>query len=314
MLVNLFSLYLLDVMTKLFYGLDLDLFRHQEHPLVNHSKNLFTFFTVVPLFLTTHCPWLMKFYPDTSIEAGQYLKQLVEYAIEERKKVLEHGSKPKADFLQLFMDAPLSDIEKSANVNLLLGAGFDTTSFTLSYICYELRKNQAALKCVQKEIDTMVGDKDTVTFDDLSNLPFLENCFTEALRLHPTDVRQFRKSTSDTVIPNTDVPLPPDVTVSVPTVALQTDPELFDNPLDFYPDRWSVDRKTSIKNCSFMSFGAGPRKCPGGQLALLNVKLALVDILKRFDLEVSKKSDLTIAPGRLMSDPRHIWITFRPRS
>ena len=54
----------------------------------------------------------------------------------------------------------------------------------------------------------------------------------------------------------------------------------------FIPERWLDEgtERARLKRLS-MPFGAGPRICPGRYLALLEIKLAMVTLLGRFDIE-----------------------------
>jgi cytochrome P450 len=55
-------------------------------------------------------------------------------------------------------------------------------------------------------------------------------------------------------------------------------PELFPEPERFLPDRW---RTITPSPYAYLPFGAGPRLCLGGPLALLTVKLTLAVLLQR---------------------------------
>lgn len=328
---NLVSIFMLNNIIQIFYGLDLDLFKNSDHEIIQHARNLFDFFDVLPSFLRARLPFLFNFYPDKSGPANDYLRILVKIAFNERIKILKEKKENETirnDFLQQFLDSNLTDIEKEANAVAALGAGFDTTSFTLSYMFYELGRNQRCQRRLQDEIDGLLEKKNRgnsdgiqnllniekkITFEDIQSLPYLEQCFYETLRLHPGDIRSVRQSSEETLIPMTNIKVPPATVINVPVIALHQDEELFSNAKDFDPDRWNKERKERIKNCSFMSFGAGPRKCPGGKLALMNAKIALINILRIYDVEVSRKSDISVPAGWFMTQPRKVWVKFISR-
>jgi cytochrome P450 len=71
----------------------------------------------------------------------------------------------------------------------------------------------------------------------------------------------------------------------------------------FDPGRWlhseAGPRATSVNRVA-MPFGAGPRVCPGRQLAMLEIKMALATLLGRFEIESVSTADAA-APDELMS-------------
>ena len=315
--VSLFNnLHLLNVATRIFYGIDLDLFNHQNHKLVSIARNFFAFLNTIPAFISNHVPWLSVIFRNPADPVNEYICNLVQIAIKERIKLLQSSDKKPNDFLQQMINSDISDIERLSNCVLMVGVAFDTTAMTMSFMLYQLAKNKHVLRKLQEEVDSVYNqekDGKKLTFEQLASLTFLENCFTETLRLHPTDVRMSRQSSEDTIIPKTNIKIPVSTYIQVPTFVLHYDPDYYDQPNDFDPDRWSEPRRQSIKNCAFMSFGAGPRKCPGGQFALMNAKLAIAEIVRRYDMQVSRQTDVKVPVGKMMSDPTRIWIRFSPR-
>lgn len=317
---NLTSMFMLNVLTQIFYGLDLDLFRESNHEFLHHARNQFDYFNTLQLFIADRLPFLSRFVPDKSVEANKYLTNFVTFAVKERIKLLEKTKEDndhsKMDFLQHFMDSSLTKMEKIANAIFLLGASFDTTSYALSFVFYELGRNKHILNRVMKEIDDFFNDDPgkIITFDDLRSFVYLESCFMETLRLHPLDFRNYRISTEEVKIPTTNITIPAGVSINVSTYALHHDASNFDNPADFDPDRWSEKRKGSIKNCSFMSFGAGPRKCPGGVMASMISKIVLIKILRSYGIILSDGTEIKDPAGRLTSRPQNVWMKFVPRN
>lgn len=73
----------------------------------------------------------------------------------------------------------------------------------------------------------------------------------------------------------------------MPTYGYQHDPDLFENPYNFDPDRF--DPKNSINRDALLYFGTGPRACIGERFARLQTKVALALLLKNFKFEVSEE-------------------------
>jgi hypothetical protein len=77
--------------------------------------------------------------------------------------------------------------------------------------------------------------------------------------------------------------------------------DIWDNPLEFRPERFDVPSSTHMYK--YTPFGEGPRNCIGQKLALMESKVVLVMVLLRYRLEM--------APGAEMKPI--ISITLRPK-
>ncbi|GER89612.1 hypothetical protein KDW_37740 [Dictyobacter vulcani] len=76
-----------------------------------------------------------------------------------------------------------------------------------------------------------------------------------------------------------------------------------DAPQTFDPDRFSAERSKGRHPLAYMPFGAGPRKCIGSNMALMEGPLLLAMIAQRYDLEL-------VSGQRIEGE---VAITYRPR-
>ena len=58
--------------------------------------------------------------------------------------------------------------------------------------------------------------------------------------------------------------------------------EFYSKPLEFNPERWSTRDPTKTDPFSFFPFSSGKRNCIGQHLALLESKIAVLFLLKRY--------------------------------
>uniref|UniRef100_A0A1B0CSW3 Cytochrome n=1 Tax=Lutzomyia longipalpis TaxID=7200 RepID=A0A1B0CSW3_LUTLO len=88
--------------------------------------------------------------------------------------------------------------------------------------------------------------------------------------------------------------IPRGMPVYIPHVSIQRDPKFYPNPLEFIPERFSSENRDSINQYAFLSFGIGPRNCIGSRFGYLQVKLALITILRYYRVEATERTPKSI--------------------
>lgn len=134
----------------------------------------------------------------------------------------------------------------------------------MSFCLFELCKNPEIQHKIQEELDRELGDNfDDVTYETINGLKYLESCIDETLRLYPPLSIMFRRCTRDYKIPNTDLLVEKGTSVFIPAVAMQRDANIYDNPLQFKPERFldSPNGNGNANGLFYLPFGDGPRKC-----------------------------------------------------
>lgn len=97
-----------------------------------------------------------------------------------------------------------------------------------------------------------------------------------------------------------------DQIIAADVMTLHYSPEYWGpvDPNQFYPLRFSPEIKRHP--CVYMPFGMGPRTCVGMRFALLEIKLALCNILKRYDVvkSANSKTSLEFTEGPAVRRPK----------
>lgn len=194
---------------------------------------------------------------------------------------------------QCFLKFPFLSLQ-----NILLG-GTDTSSATVVWAMTELMKNPSLMKKAQEEVRNLIGEKGRVDEDDLQKLPYLEAVIKETLRLHPALPLLLPRETMQTCVVD-GYKIRPKTLVYVNAYAIGRDPECWEDPEKFFPERF-LDRTIDYKGLHFelIPFGAGRRKCPGISLGVAVVQIVLSSLLYSFDWELPngmKKEDIDIDP------------------
>jgi cytochrome P450 len=77
---------------------------------------------------------------------------------------------------------------------------------------------------------------------------------------------------------------------------MHRDPTLWDNPLEFDPDRFGPQRSKGRSRWQYLPFGGGPRSCVGDHFAMLEATLALATIVRRVDIRSLDRDFATAVP------------------
>lgn len=75
--------------------------------------------------------------------------------------------------------------ELLANVSVLTNAGSETTATLLAAVTYLLLKNPGKGRRLRQEIESAFHSADQITCESARQLPYLQACLEEALRLFP---------------------------------------------------------------------------------------------------------------------------------
>ncbi|XP_020582159.1 cytochrome P450 71A1-like [Phalaenopsis equestris] len=191
------------------------------------------------------------------------------------------------------------DTIKAILMNFFL-AGTDPSAMIMEWAMAELLKNPKSMRKVQDEVRQVVKEKGKVEEADLQHLPYLHNVVKETLRLHPPGPLLLpRECTKDTKIYNYHIPAKTRVFVNAWAVARE--PKYWgEDSEEFRPERFEKKADVDFKgtNFEFIPFGAGRRICPGMGLGVAVIKLALANLLYKFEWELpdgmsSEEMDMT---------------------
>ena len=258
-------------------------------------------------FLVDVFPWL-KCFPFKSI---QTLKEFCE----DKDKILGriHREHVAANRLQNpgdLTDALLkakkeAEEEDSANeglvtdqhvimlMNEIFIASMVNIANTLSWALLYLIHNPSIQDLLHQELDQVIGPNRLPDIDDINSLPYLEATINETMRI--SSVIPFavpHKTTVDTTLQGYDIPK--DTTVFPNLWSLHHDPDFWEAPNDFRPQRFlDKDGKFVPPNAEhFLPFGVGLRDCIGESMTRVELYLVLARLLHSFKLENPQGYDL----------------------
>lgn len=164
----------------------------------------------------------------------------------------------------------------------------------MSFCLFELARNPEIQSKVQSELDKAFKDvgQEGITYEMLDSLKYLENCINETLRIYPSLPFLFRECSKDYKISNSDLIIPKGTTVIIPILGHQRDPDIYENPMQFKPERFEGNANGSDKSGGlfYLPFGEGPRICIGMRMGKLTTKIGLALIMHKYKLELTDES------------------------
>ncbi|EMD63840.1 hypothetical protein COCSADRAFT_90707 [Bipolaris sorokiniana ND90Pr] len=176
---------------------------------------------------------------------------------------------------------------------VLMDAGVKTTATFIHSFIIALINYPGIQRKAQKEIDTVVGPDRWPRLKDYENVPYIRAIVDEVIRFKPSaPVAIPHVSTAEVCYKGYRIPK--DSTIFLNVHGISHDPDFFDHPEEFRPERFletEFGTKPGVDTTGFrnnFTFGAGRRACPGEALARQNMALTIMNFLWAFDF---KKDD-----------------------
>ncbi|XP_017032002.1 probable cytochrome P450 28d2 [Drosophila kikkawai] len=288
--------YTTEVVSDCVLGISAQSFTDTPTPLVGMIQRVFnsSFGFILYSVVANLWPPIRKFYSVALFtkEAEDFFFDIMRRSIALRR---EKPTQQRDDFLnymlQLQEKKGLDTVELTSHTMTFLTDGFETTALVLSHTLLLLGRHPEEQEKVLREIG-----KADLSFEQLSELSYLEACIHETLRLFSPQVasRKLVTESYDFVNKNgVTLRLNPGDVVIVPVKALHHDPQYYENPEAFKPERF-LDANGGVKKYRdmgvYLPFGDGPRICPGIRFALTQLKAALVEIVRTFEIKVNPKT------------------------
>lgn len=222
----------------------------------------------------------------------------VQYIIEEHKEALD-SSKPRD-----LVDSYLLEMEKAKEVGNvdqvftgrdpekqlqqvildIFSAGVETLKTTMQWAILFMMHNPEVKRKVQAELDSVVGPNRLPCQSDMVDLPYTRATIYEVMR-RATVVPMGTTHATDRAVELDGYLIPKNTSVIPLIYAVHMDPEVWDQPEQFRPDRFlNADGKVQ-KPKQFMPFGTGQRMCLGDTLAEMELQLFFSSIMHVYDIQ-----------------------------
>ena len=322
-----FGVFTMEVILATAFSRDISLESGKENPLVKAAISVFqtgrmseSSLAVERLtMIISHFPWsvpILRFLARRTkgARSWDYLEETALKLIEDRRNTMATTESKPQDLLQLMLEAYdvsketksdryLSNDEIVATINVIMLAGYETTSNTLSYTAYLLALNPTMQDKLVKEINNYYEvNPDSSLYDAAENIKYVAMVLNESLRMYPPAPRASRECKQTCAVTD-DLIIEKGIDINFPIFLVHRNPEYWPNPDKFNPERFNPTNEESYPLFAYLPFGEGPRNCIGKRLGLLETKMALVAVLKDMHFKESVDTDvpLELAFGISMS-------------
>ncbi|XP_073107217.1 flavonoid 3',5'-hydroxylase 2-like [Elaeis guineensis] len=174
--------------------------------------------------------------------------------------------------------------------------GTDTTSNTMEWALAEMMQKPETLRKAQEELDQVVGKDNIVEESHISKLPYLGAVIKEVLRLHPALPLLVPHCPSSPCLVG-GYTIPEGSRVFVNVWAIHRDPLLWEDPLEFKPERFLDSNNKwdfSGNDFNYFPFGSGRRICAGISMAERMVGYLLASLLHSFEWKLAEGTKLNL--------------------
>lgn len=225
--------------------------------------------------------------------------------------------------------------QTSDNLRVFLFAGHDTTSILMQWAIYELARSPRQRRALVAELDALFGpDADPQVVraqllapnggggggggggaELLSQMPYTSAVIKETLRLHPpagTARMSPPGSNFQLTLPGSGRQICPDgLVIWINASVVQRDPAVWGATAnDFVPERWLGSDASSIPAGAWRPFERGPRNCIGQELAMIEAKVMLALVVRKYDFVKTGQGELDLdAEGRPILDDKGYYKT-----
>ncbi|KAK8788082.1 hypothetical protein V5799_022139 [Amblyomma americanum] len=323
-----------DAIGKAAYGIDTDVQRNPENPLFKNALAVMPslhsgFFYELGQSLY-HCSWLLKVplnlmkcvFNNPVSDLTQKAKDVIHYRQKNPQVNLP-------DMAQILLDGLACKNESHANmqgkkeenlvelpeetVNQLASncmavfiGGYDTTRLALTFWFYLMGRHPEIQEKMRHEVMKAFKEEgDNLSYRTLATLPYTNQVISETLRMYPPIIT-FTSRCVDEDYRHGAYLIKKGTSVMVPVYQLHHDPQYWNEPEKFDPDRFSPENKTLIDPVVYQPFGLGPRMCIGQRLALIEIASVTSQVLHHFRITLapSQKLDLELDTCSFLAVPK----------
>ncbi|CAH0555972.1 unnamed protein product [Brassicogethes aeneus] len=226
-------------------------------------------------------------------------------AVKDTMRYRKENNVSRKDFLQILIDNQaensagdgnsLTFMEIAAQAFVFFIAGYETSATTMTFALFEMSLNQDVQERVRQEVKEVLDRHNgEINYDSIMEMKYMEQVMKETLRMFSPATVFSRKCVQDYKVPGSDLVIEKGTLALIPVIGIHYDEDHFPNPAKFDPDRFSDENIHNIKPFSHLAFGGGRRECIGERFGIMQSKVGLATLLKKYKFTLSKKTQLPL--------------------
>ncbi|KMQ92082.1 cytochrome p450 6a1 [Lasius niger] len=306
--------YTTDVIGTCAFGIEMNALSDEDSEFRRMGRLIFmpTWKTILRSRLKQFLPWVCDIlsYILPKTEITKFFTRIVVETMDYRdaNNVVRH------DFIDILRelkkhpdklgDFELTDTLIAAQAFVFFGAGFETSSTTMSNALYELALNQEVQDKLREEIDEeYIRHNGNFTYENIKKMNYLDKIFKETLRKYPPVPVLTRKTTSSYTFDGTKVNIPKNQNIWIPIYAIQRDPDIYPKTDVFDPERFTDEVVQTRHPMFYLPFGDGPRNCIDVMLMKKSETDYFVEIYNNYKDESMVGTFTIRTPALVVKDP-----------
>nr|XP_037290237.1 cytochrome P450 3A4-like [Rhipicephalus microplus] len=206
----------------------------------------------------------------------------------------------------------LTNTEILANGFSFFTAGFETTGSSMAFLSYLLAKHQDIQDRLREDALAVLKRDGAFTYDNVFGIKYLDQIISESLRFYSPVVGFTTRRCAREYV-HKDMKIPAGTSIVIPNHHLSHDPNFWEKPEVFDPERFSPQNKGLVDPVVYQPFGQGPRNCVGMRFAQLEMKLTMAKLLAKYKLLLDerhiKEKNLELESTFIFAMPKDgIWL------
>lgn len=314
---NVFSRYTCDSVISCIYGLEAQSFLLAEPFMLKRGQEF-----IEGIAKSTE---IFSSGPVMRSQVHEFFVDLTKDAI----KIRNESKVVRDDFLSHFINVRekrgTSVIDVAADCATVFLDGYETTCLALHYAFFELGRNPKAQERLRNEVQENLNGNETLTYEKLLELPYLDQVFHETLRMYSPVLYSTKVCNEETEMKGVkghSIHIKPGDTFWIPLHSIHRDAgkfsfsinlvtstqcqfvwsrlEYYSDPDSFIPERFDAENggiKAFKDRCVLLPFGDGPRICAGTKFAFMQVKAAIAEVVIKFNVSVSDQTPKNFQVG-----------------
>ena len=312
-----------DITSTLAFGYPMNTLEKKDEVIQKHLEKIFP---MINSRITAPLPVWRWFKSKKDKELDQALEiifKTIQQFIQEAKDRLQTTpalkEKP-ANFLEALLveqeiHGNFSNKQIIGNVFTMLLAGEDTTSNSISWTLYYLAQHPEMIKKIREEAREVYGNASLPEqHEQLARLKYTEAVVLETMRLKPVTPTLYHEAIEDVEVEGLHIAK--GMVLMLQNKVAQTHADNFTDPDSFVPERW-LAKATGCPHSAMHKpeviqvFGAGPRFCPGKNLAMQEMVCVISMICKNFDFELAVDKKAITEEFAFTMYPKNLWIRLK---